>query len=96
MFLFGTFTSWTPIRMQLMGDQWVARRIWVGAGAQQYKFANTNNFTGSDWGNGAGLTGTAAVTTGGGANSQLNAPQNGFYTVSFNDVTRQYLWQQEL
>jgi hypothetical protein len=96
MFLFGTFTSWTPLRMHLVGDQWVAHRIWIGAGAQQYKFANTNDFSGTDWGSGTGLTGTATVTTGGGANGQLNAPQNGFYSVSFDDVTRQYLWQEEL
>jgi hypothetical protein len=96
MFLFGSFTNWTPVRMRLEGDTWIADNVWVPAGAQQYKFANTNNFTGADWGNGQGLTATATVTTGGGPNSQLNAPQNGFYTVSFNDVTLEYAWQEEL
>jgi Alpha galactosidase C-terminal beta sandwich domain len=96
MFLFGTFTSWTPVRMRLEGDTWIADNVWVAAGAQQYKFANTNNFTGADWGNGQGLTAIATVTTGGGPNSQLNAPENGFYTASFNDVTLEYAWELEL
>jgi hypothetical protein len=96
MFLFGTFTNWTPVRMRLEGDTWIADNVWVAAGSQQYKFANTNNFTGADWGNGQGLTATATVTTGGGPNSQLNAPQNGFYKVSFNDVTLEYVWEEEL
>jgi hypothetical protein len=95
MFLFGTFNSWTPLRMRFTGGLWVAHDVSVPAGAPQYKFANTNNFTGIDWGNGAGLTGTAKVTTGGGANSQLSAPQNGFYTVYFNDATLEYVWLEE-
>ena len=96
MFLFGTFTNWTPWCMQLVGDTWIADRVWVSAGTQQYKFANTNNFTGADWGNGQGLGGTASVTTGGGPNSQFTPAENGFYKVSFNDVTLQFNWQLEM
>jgi hypothetical protein len=93
MFLFGTFTHWTPVRMRLEGDQWIADKLWLAAGTQQFKFANTNNFTGTDWGNGQGLAATDTVTTGGGPNSQVPVPQNGFYKVSFNDVTLQYFWE---
>jgi hypothetical protein len=96
MFLFGNFTNWTPVRMHLEGDNWVAHNVSVPAGTQQYKFANTNNFTGIDWGNAQGLGGTATVTTGGGPNGQVTVPENGFYTVSFNDVTLQLDWQLEL
>jgi hypothetical protein len=96
MFLFGTFTNWTPIRMRLAGDTWIADRIWIGAGTREFKFANTNNFSGADWGNGQGLTATAMVTTGGGPNSQVPVPENGFYKVSFNDVTLEYVWDMEL
>jgi hypothetical protein len=95
MFLFGTFTNWTPHRMRLVGDTWIADKVWVPAGTQQYKFANTNNFSGADWGNAQGLAGTAAVTTGGAPNGQLPAPENGFYKVSFNDVTLQFVWEME-
>jgi hypothetical protein len=96
MFLSGTLTDWTPLRMRLEGDTWVSHNVRVPAGTQQYKFANTNNFTGADWGNAQGLTDTATVTTGGGPNSQLDAPENGFYKVSFNDVTLEYVWEEEL
>ena len=96
MFVFGKFTNWTPVRMRFTRGQWVAQNVWLAAGPQEYKFANTNNFTGVDWGNGDGLGGTAAVTTGGGPNSKINAPQNGFYTVYFDDVTRTYAWKEEL
>lgn len=90
MFLFGTFTNWTPIRMKLEGGVWVADNVMIPAGNQQLKFANTNNFTGHDWGNGQGLSGTLNDTTGGGPDTQFSVAQNGFYKVTFNDVTLQY------
>ena len=90
MFLFGTFTNWTPIRMQLQGGEWVADNVDIPAGTQGLKFANTNNFTGTDWGAGQGLSGTEQNTTGGGPDTQLSLAQNGFYKVSFNDVTLVY------
>jgi hypothetical protein len=96
MFLFGTFTNWTPWRMHLVGDNWIGDQVWVPTGIQQYKFANTNNFTGADWGNGQALSGTATLTTGGGPDSQITVPQSGYYQVSFNDVTLQFNWQFEM
>ena len=90
MFLFGTFTNWTPIRMQLVGGVWVADNVDIPAGNQALKFANTNNFTGTDWGNGQGLSGTETVTTGGGPDTQFSVAENGFYKVSFDDVALQY------
>jgi hypothetical protein len=90
MFLFGTFTNWTPIRMQLVGGVWIADNVSIPAGSQQLKFANTNNFTGVDWGDGQGLSGTIKDTTGGGPDTQFSVAHNGFYKVSFNDVTLTY------
>jgi hypothetical protein len=95
MFLFGSFTSWTPIRMKLEGGNWVADNVSLPAGHNEFKFANTNNFSGTDWGNGQGLSTTAMDTAGGKPNSVLDAPEAGFYKVSFDDVTLQYVWQQE-
>ena len=94
MFLFGTFTSWTPIRMKLVGDNWVAERISLPAGTSEFKFANTNNFSGRDWGNGEGIAALAMDTTGGKPNSQIMPPHVGFYRVTFNDVTLQYVWEE--
>jgi hypothetical protein len=90
MFLFGTFTNWTPIRMQLQGGEWVADNVEIPAGTQGLKFANTNNFTGTDWGAGQGLSGTEQNTTGGGPDTQFSVAQNGFYNVTFDDVALQY------
>jgi hypothetical protein len=90
MFLFGTFTNWSPIRMKLQGGVWVADNVSIPAGSEQLKFANTNNFTGTDWGDGQGLSGTVKDTTGGGPDTQFSVAQNGFYKVSFNDVTLTY------
>jgi hypothetical protein len=90
MFLFGTFTDWTPIRMKLQGGVWVADNVSIPAGSEQLKFANTNNFSGVDWGNGQGLSGTVSDTTGGGPDTQFSVAQSGFYKVSFNDVTLTY------
>jgi hypothetical protein len=95
MFLFGTFTNWTPISMKLEGGVWVADNVPIPAGTQQSKFANTNNFTGTDWGDALGLSGTATVTTGGKPNIQISVTQDAYYKVMFNDVTLQYVIQLE-
>jgi hypothetical protein len=95
MFLFGSFTNWTPIRMKLVGGVWIADNVSMAAGIQQFKFANTNNFTGTDWGNAQGLTGTATVTTGGKPNIQVPVPEDGFYKFTFNDLTLEYVIQME-
>jgi hypothetical protein len=92
MFLLGTFTSWTPIRMKLVGDTWVADKVALPAGTSEFKLANTANFSGTDWGNGMGLTATAMDTTGGKPNSQVTVAEAGFYRLTFNDVTLQYVW----
>jgi hypothetical protein len=76
--------------MQLQGGEWVADNVDIPAGTQGLKFANTNNFTGTDWGAGQGLSGTEQNTTGGGPDTQLSLAQNAFYKVSFNDVTLVY------
>jgi hypothetical protein len=44
---------------------WVADNVSLPAGHNEFKFANTNNFSGTDWGNGQGLSATAMDTTGG-------------------------------
>jgi hypothetical protein len=95
MFLFGTFTNWTPIRMKFEGGVWVAHNVPISAGNQQLKFANTNNFTGADWGDAQGLSGTATVTTGGKPNLQITSPESAYYRATFDDVTLQYAFQIE-
>jgi hypothetical protein len=94
MYLAGTFTGWAPnIPMTLDGDAWVADSVVIGAGAQEMKFADTPDWSGDDWGDGDGLTGTVTLTTGGGPNTRFTSLGLGYYRVTFNDITLQYAVQ---
>ena len=77
--------------MNLVGDnQWEATKIYIPAGQQELKFANTYDFTGDDWGNAQGLSGTAVLSTGGDPNLSFNITTAGEYTIRFNDKTLEY------
>jgi hypothetical protein len=91
MYVAGTYNSWTVTAMTKVSTYvWKITGVNINAGAQQLKFANTNNWTGTDWGNASGLSGTAAVTTGGGANLSFTAPYSTTYTINFNTATLSY------
>jgi hypothetical protein len=96
MFLFGSFSNWTPIRMRLINGLWVADNVPIPDGLQEAKFANTNNFSGDDWGNTQGLAGTASMSTGGKPNLVFSPAQNAFYKVTFDDLTLEYVIDLEL
>jgi hypothetical protein len=87
----GTFTNWSlNIPMYLNDNIWTARNIKFSDGNYQLKFANTNNWTGDDWGNASGLTGTASLSTGGSPNLSFQIADSGYYTITFNDITLEY------
>ncbi len=93
MYIGGTFNNWTTMAgvMNLVGDnQWEATKIYIPAGQQELKFANTYDFTGDDWGNAQGLSGTAVLSTGGDPNLSFNITTAGEYTIRFNDNTLEY------
>jgi hypothetical protein len=91
MYVAGTFTGWSPnIRMTLVDDTWVAEDVEITAGHHEMKFANTNDWSGDDWGNATGLAGTAQLATGGGPNISFTMPQTGSYDIHFNDITLAY------
>ncbi|WP_166426927.1 T9SS type A sorting domain-containing protein [Flavobacterium psychrotolerans] len=90
MYTAGTFDGWSLKPMTFVNDEWVIENVAITAGAHQLKFANTGNWTGIDWGIGIGLTGTAAVSTGGAANISFTATTSGTYSIHFNDITLQY------
>ena len=93
MYIGGTFNNWTTMAgvMNLVGDnQWEATKIYIPAGQQELKFANTYDFTGDDWGNAQGMSGTAVLTTGGDPNLSFNVVTAGEYTIRFNDNTLAY------
>lgn len=91
MYIAGTFTNWAPkIAMKLEGENWVAEEVRIPAGHHEFKFANSDDWSKKDWGGAQGLSGTVMVTTGGGPNIQIFAPNGGFYRVMFNDLTLEY------
>ncbi len=92
MFVGGTFNGWTPSAtpMTLEGDVWKARDVVLNAGNHELKFVNTENWSGNDWGNANGLTGTALLTTGGDPNISFTIAGPGTFTISFNDVSLEY------
>lgn len=90
MFVAGSFSNWAPQQMTLQSDKWQKTGIALAVGDYEMKFANTNNWTGDDWGNATGTNGFAQQTTGGGANITFNIPTAGNYNIDFNDMTLQY------
>ncbi|MEQ8580269.1 MAG: RICIN domain-containing protein [Marinoscillum sp.] len=87
----GTFTGWSlNISMSLVNGTWEARNVNVNAGDHQLKFANTSDWSGDDWGDANGLSGTASLTTGGGSNITFNIGQNGDYDIFFDDQSLAY------
>lgn len=91
MYVAGTFTGWSPnIPMTLVDDIWVAEDVYISAGYQEMKFANTNDWSGDDWGNATGLSGIAQLATGGQPNISFTMPQSGSYEIRFDDINLAY------
>ena len=91
MYIAGTFTEWSlNINMSLEGDTWIANEVRIPAGNHEMKFANTNNWSGDDWGNAAGLSGTAQLATGGAPNISFTLSEAGSYDIYFDDISLAY------
>ena len=71
-------------------NSWTTSPVSIAAGIHEMKFANTSNWTGNDWGNTSGLSGTATLSTGGLPNLSFSIPVTGSYLFSFNDATLAY------
>lgn len=91
MYIAGTFTDWNlNIEMYLANDIWVAEDVQISAGNHELKFANTNNWSGDDWGNATGLSGTARLATGGDPNISFSIYEGGTFDIYFNDISLEY------
>lgn len=90
MFVGGTFTSWALQPMTFDGENWIIENVSIASGVQSLKFANTSDWSGDDWGNAAGMSGTARLSTGGDPNITFKAPEDAAYTITFNDISLQY------
>lgn len=98
MYIGASFNNWTPsaMPMTLKDDIWIKTGLPLGAGSYQMKFVNTGNWTGIDWGNTSGLSGTAVVATGGGPNISFTLSDTGSYTISFSDQSLAYSVTREI
>jgi hypothetical protein len=90
MYVGGTYNNWNMKSMIIENNIWKLKNQVFLAGNYELKFANTNNFTGQDWGSANGLSSTAQQTTGGGSNINFTITTPGTYTIDFNDITLQY------
>ena len=86
MYLAGEFNGWGATPLTLVGAYtWEALNVNLGGGP--FKFKNTPDWTDADWGD-ADCDGIAAVTTGGGPNTECG--YTGLVNVRFNDQTLAY------
>lgn len=92
MYVGGTFNDWTLgiTPMALENGVWKATGVQINAGDHQLKFANSDNWSGADWGNATGLSGIANLTTGGGPNVSFSIALNGTYTITFDEQSLAY------
>jgi hypothetical protein len=93
MFVGGSFNGWNlpTLPMTYTGsNNWTAGPVSISAGSHQLKFANTSNWSGADWGNTSGLSGTTLLSTGGLPNLSFTISSTGNYSIAFNDATLRY------
>lgn len=90
MYLAGSFNDWSlSNELTLENGVW-STEITLTVGNHELKFANTNDWTGEDWGNNTGSNGKAKLSTGGAPNIAFTADHSGTYEVLFNDKTMAY------
>ncbi|MEI6948639.1 RICIN domain-containing protein [Paraflavisolibacter sp. H34] len=92
MYVGGTFNNWNAAgsEMTLQNGAWKIGGVLMNPGDHDMKFANTENWSGNDWGGAQGLSGTAVSTTGGGANIHFTLTAKGYYSITFNPQTLAY------
>ena len=95
MFVAGTFSNWRlkDNPMQWVNGVWQVISVPLKAGNYELKFADTDDWSGDDWGNATGLSGTANLATGGAPNLAFTIISNGLYKIAFNPDTLAYAIQ---
>lgn len=89
MWVAGTFNGWSLKSMTYSSGKFSFSQA-LSAGNHQLKFANTGGWTGKDWGNTTGLTGTVTESTGGKPNLAFTVAQSKTYTITIDPVTFAY------
>ena len=88
----GSFANWDLEAHSMIyeNDVWKVTGVQLDEGNHSLKFANSFDWSGSDWGNNIGLSGIANNTTGGGNNITFTISSSGSYTILFNEKTLEY------
>lgn len=86
MYIAGAFNGWGATALELIADNtWEVKEIDLQGGP--FKFKNTPDWTGVDWGD-SNCDRTMEITTGGGPNAECG--YSGLVNVRFNDETLRY------
>lgn len=90
LYLGATFNGWKLAPMDYKNGYWKLDSVLLAQGSYQLKFANTNNWTGDDWGNAQGTTGTSSLSTGGKPNISFTLSQGGYFDFLFDETSLHY------
>ncbi|MCU4165892.1 T9SS type A sorting domain-containing protein [Carboxylicivirga caseinilyticus] len=92
MYIGGSFNSWTPgtLQMEDVDGVWTVSGLSLEAGNYEMKFVNTSDWSGDDWGNSTGLSGSVTLSTGGLPNLSFSLSESGLYDIYFNDMQMEY------
>mgnify|MGYP000044192735 CR=1 FL=1 len=91
MYIGGSWQGWSPGNLEMSWDGIeYSASVNFAVGDYEMKFANKGDWSGQDWANATGLTGTVEETTGGGANIKFTISEAGDYLIKFNPDTLAY------
>lgn len=86
----GTYNNWQLQPMTFAHGAWRLTAVPMSRGDHRLKFADTPNFSGDDWGNAQGLSGTVRPTTGGDPDVRFTIERGGLFDVALDDKRMRY------
>jgi hypothetical protein len=92
MYIGGSFNDWSlpTMPMTRVNEIWEYSDIHLTEGRYEMKFANSEDWSGKDWGDATGLSGLLTETTGGGSNINFTISDPGAYNIAFDDNSLEY------
>lgn len=87
-----SWEDWSPgnLPMEWDGESEYVATVTLEAGDHALKFTDTEDWSGDDWADSSGLTGTATLTTGGGENLTFTLESGGTYEIRFDPYSLDY------
>ncbi len=92
MYIGGSFNGWSlpTMPMTRVNEIWEYSNLYLDEGSYEMKFANSEDWSGKDWGDATGLSGILSETTGGGSNISFTIYDAGAYNIVFDDNSLEY------